>query len=75
MATQRKGDIAAKVAGKMGSSRAQGDAALNCVLDCIREGLSMGDRVVLTGFFHHATVRVWQIANPSGHGTSISSPL
>jgi DNA-binding protein HU-beta len=48
--TQRKGDLAAKVAGKLGASRSAGDAALNAVLDSIREALTAGDRVVLTGF-------------------------
>ena len=50
MATQRKGDLAAKVAGKLGASRSAGDAALNAVLNSIREALTAGDRVVLTGF-------------------------
>ena len=34
----------------MGASRAQGEAALNAVLDTIQESLAGGDRVVLTGF-------------------------
>lgn len=50
MATQRKGDLASKIAGKLNSSRSAGDAALNAVLSSIREALSAGDRVVLTGF-------------------------
>ena len=50
MATLRKGDLAAKVAGKLGGPRSQGDAALNAVLDSVRECLAGGDRVVLTGF-------------------------
>ena len=50
MATLRKGDLAAKVAAKLGGSRIQGDAALNAVLDSVRESLAAGDRVVLTGF-------------------------
>ena len=50
MATLRKGDLAAKVASKLGGPRSQGDAALNAVLDSVRESLAAGDRVVLTGF-------------------------
>ena len=42
--------MTARVASKMGASRAQGEAALNAVLDSIREALAGGDRVVLTGF-------------------------
>ena len=50
MATLRKGDMGARVAGAMGGSRAQGEAALNAVLDSIQSALASGDRVVLTGF-------------------------
>ncbi len=50
MATLRKRDLGATVAGKLGGSRAQGEAALNAVLDSIQEGLAGGDKVVITGF-------------------------
>ena len=50
MAVLRKGDLATRVASKLGGPRSQGDAALNAVLDSVREALSSGDRVVLTGF-------------------------
>ncbi len=50
MATLRKSDLGARVAGKLGGSRAQGGAALNAVLDSIQEGLADGNKVVLTGF-------------------------
>lgn len=50
MATLRKGDLSTRVAGKLGGSRAHGEAALNAVLDSIQEALGGGDRVVLTGF-------------------------
>lgn len=50
MATLRKGDLASKVAEKLGSPKSQGDLALNAVLDCVREVLASGDRVVITGF-------------------------
>ncbi len=50
MATQHKGDVGAGVANKLKGPRSQGDAALNAVLDTIREALAAGDRVVLTGF-------------------------
>ena len=50
MATLRKSDMSSRVAAKLGGSRAQGEAALNAVLDSIQEVLGSGDRVVLTGF-------------------------
>ena len=50
MSTLRKSDITARVATKLGGSRAQGEAALNAVLDSVHEALASGDRVVLTGF-------------------------
>ncbi len=50
MATLWKSDLGARVAGKLGGSRAQGEAALNAVLDSIQEGLADGNKGVLTGF-------------------------
>lgn len=50
MATLRKSDLSSRIATKLGGSRAQGEAALNAVLDSVREALSADDRVVLTGF-------------------------
>ncbi len=50
MATQRKEDVAGRVAAKLDVSRSQGHAALNAVLSSIREALASGDRVVLTAF-------------------------
>ena len=50
MATLRKSDMSARVAAKLEGSRAQGEAALNAVLDSVQEPLASGDRVVLTGF-------------------------
>ena len=50
MATLRKSDLSAGVAGKLGGSRAQGEAALNAVLESIQEALAGGNRVALTGF-------------------------
>ena len=50
MADLRKSEMGSRVASKLGGSKAQGDAALNAVLDSIQESLADGDRVVLTGF-------------------------
>ncbi len=50
MSTIRKRDLGATVTGKLGGSRAQGEAALNAVLDSIQEGLAGGNKVVITGF-------------------------
>ena len=50
MATLRKGDMVQRVATALGGSRAQGEAALNAVLDSVQSALTSGDRVVLTGF-------------------------
>ena len=49
MATLRKSDLTARVASKLGGSRAQGESALNAVLDSIQEALAANNRVVLTG--------------------------
>lgn len=63
MATLRKSDLSARVAAKMGSSKAQGEAALNAVLDSIQESLAGGNRVVLTGFgsFEVRTVKARKV--------------
>ncbi|MBM3944443.1 MAG: HU family DNA-binding protein [SAR202 cluster bacterium] len=50
MATLRKSDLTARVASKLGGSRANGEAALNAVLESIQGALGSGDRVVITGF-------------------------
>ena len=50
MASLRKSDMSARVAGKLDGSRSQGEAALNAVLDSVQEALLAGHRVVLTGF-------------------------
>ena len=50
MTTIRKSDVSASVAAKLGGSKSQGEAALKAVLDSIKDSLSAGDRVVLTGF-------------------------
>ena len=42
--------MAARVAAKLNAPRSLGDAALNAVLDSVREAVASGDRVVLTGF-------------------------
>lgn len=50
MATLRKSDLASKVGQKMGGTRAQGETALNAVLDSVKDAIRGGNRVVLTGF-------------------------
>ena len=50
MATLRKSEMSSRVAAEFGGSRAQGEAALNAVVDSIQAALARGDRVVLTGF-------------------------
>lgn len=42
--------MSGRVAAKLGSSKVQGEAALNAVLSSIADAISAGDRVVLTGF-------------------------
>ncbi len=63
LADLRKGDLAARVAEKLGAPRSQGDAALNAVLDSVRDALAAGDRVVLTGFgtFESRSVKERQV--------------
>ena len=46
MATLRKSDMSARVAAALGGSKAQGEAALNAVMDSIQEALAAG-----TGWF------------------------
>ncbi|MBM3934241.1 MAG: HU family DNA-binding protein [SAR202 cluster bacterium] len=46
----RKSDLTGAVATKLGGSKAQGEAALNAVIESIQDALRKGDRVVLTGF-------------------------
>ena len=50
MADLRKSDIAGRVAGKLGRSKAEGERALNAVLTTIHEALADDNKVVLTGF-------------------------
>ena len=50
MATLRKSAMSSRIAANLGTSRAQGEAALNAVLDSVQKALSSGNRVVLTGF-------------------------
>jgi DNA-binding protein HU-beta len=50
MSVLRKSDMSARVAAQLGGSKAQGEAALNAVLESIQAALASGDRVVLTGF-------------------------
>lgn len=50
MATLRKNDVSSAVGSKLGTSRAQGEAALKATLEAIQDSLKRGDRVVLTGF-------------------------
>jgi DNA-binding protein HU-beta len=48
--TLGKGDISARVASKLRSTQAEGNRALNAVLDAITEGLKERRGVTLTGF-------------------------
>ena len=50
MGDLRKSDIAGCVADKLGGSKAEGERALNAVLESVHEALANGDKVVLTGF-------------------------
>ena len=78
MATLRKSDVTARVATKLGGSRAQGEAALNAVLSSIQESLKSGDRIVLTGFgsFSVREVKARRVRpiRGSGAGTLITVP-
>ncbi|MBI2872401.1 MAG: HU family DNA-binding protein [Chloroflexi bacterium] len=49
MGVLRKSDLAARVASRLGT-RAQGEAALNAVIEAITMALKAGDKVVVTGF-------------------------
>ena len=71
MATLRKGDLVASIADKAKVSRADAEASLNAVVDTLRDALSRGDRVVLTGFgtFEVREVRARQVKAIRGGGT------
>ncbi len=48
--TLRKGDISARMAKKMGSSKTHTDAALNALLESIQEAMMKKQKVTITGF-------------------------
>ena len=48
--TVRKGEMARRLSEYMGCTTADGEKALNAVLESITEAMEAGDRVVLTGF-------------------------
>ena len=68
MATLRRKDLSAKVAGKLGGSYSHGESALKAVLESIRGALVAGDRVVLTDFgaFEARQVKERQILGIQG---------
>ena len=74
MATLRKSDMSARVAGKLGGSKAQGEAALNAVLDSIQAALSGGNRVVLTGFGSFEVRQVRATLCPAVHPATSPRP-
>lgn len=45
-----KGDVAGRVASKLKATQAEGNRALNAVLDVVTEALRGGNTVTLTGF-------------------------
>ena len=76
MATLRKSDISARVATRLDGSRAQGEDALNAVLDSIQDALTRGDKVVLTGFgsFSVRDVKARRVKPIRGAGDLITIP-
>ena len=76
MATLRKSDISARVATRLDGSRAQGEDALNAVLEIIQEALEDGHKVVLTGFgsFSVRDVKARRVKPIRGEGDLITIP-
>lgn len=76
MATLRKSDIAARVATHLKGSSAQGENALNAVLNSIQDALAEGDKVVLTGFgsFSIRDVKARRVKPIRGQGQLITIP-
>ena len=76
MATLRKSDIAARVATHLKGSSAQGENALNAVLNSIQDALAEGDKVVLTGFgsFSIRDVKARRVKPIRGQGQLLTIP-
>ena len=76
MAKLGKSDVALRVASKLGMSRAQADAALNAVLETVRDGVQSGNDVVLTGFgtFRLRNVRQRRVRAIRGGGSFVTIP-
>jgi len=51
----RKADLAADVAGRASLTKAQAKSAVNAVFDIIRDALTKGDTVSVTGFGRFST--------------------
>ncbi|MEZ7197301.1 MULTISPECIES: HU family DNA-binding protein [Desulfovibrionaceae] len=45
-----KAELVAKIAEKIGTSKAQAEASMNAILDTIQEELAAGNKLTLTGF-------------------------
>lgn len=75
MAKLGKGEIAPRVASKLGVSKAQGSAALNAVLEAVQEAIKSGDDVTLTGFgsFRMRNVRQRRVRSIRG-GNFVTIP-
>ncbi|EGB14214.1 histone family protein DNA-binding protein [Pseudodesulfovibrio mercurii] len=45
-----KAELVAKIAEKIGTSKAQAEASMNAILDTIQDELAAGNKLTLTGF-------------------------
>ena len=45
-----KAELVAKIADKIGTSKAQAEASMNAILETIQEELAAGNKLTLTGF-------------------------
>ena len=68
--------MASRGAAKLGGPRGQGEAALNAVLDSVGKAVSVGNRVVLTGFgsFEVRQVKQRRVRPIRGRGSTIIVP-
>lgn len=70
MGTIHKGEIVKDVASRLKGSQAQGDEALNAVIEIIEEALAKGDTVTVTGFGQFGIRRVKARTAPARFGSA-----
>ncbi|MDA1189084.1 MAG: HU family DNA-binding protein [Chloroflexi bacterium] len=70
MGTIHKGDLGKEIASRLKGSNAQGDEALNAVIEAIEEAVAKGDTVNITGFGKFGKRSVKARTAPARFGSS-----